>query len=224
MMCAIEVEMTFTRLLNSISLIVVAIVVTCSAVEPACAQTVQDVVSLVENHYGGVKTMTAKVAQKNFLRSIDKTQQFEGTLWIKKPGKLRVDYTNGQVILVDGKTALFYSKKSEQMIRKTFADVQEMNVPVAFLLGAAHIRDDFNVLQPDRKSPRSLELLPKKSGAAMKKLVLVIDEKGRITNITIFDKFGNTSTITFAGAQEGTAIDDRLFTFKAPKGTEVIEE
>jgi len=194
------------------------------AVRPAHTQTVQEVVSLVENHYGDVQNLMAKVTQKNLLKAVGKTQTFEGTLWIRKPGKLRIDYTNGQVIMVDGKTALFYSKKSEQLIRKTFPDIQQMNVPVAFLLGAAHMSDDFEVLQPDPKSPLSLELLPRKPGAAMKKLNVVADAKGRITNITIFDKSGNTTEIIFADAQEGTTIDDKIFSFKAPKGTEIIEQ
>ncbi len=216
--------MTYTRLLNSISLLVVAVVLAFSAVEPACAQTVQDVVARVESHYGEVQNLTATVKQKNFLKAIGRSQTFEGTLWIRKPGRLRIDYTNGQVILVDGKTASFYSKKSEQLIRKTFTDVQQMNIPVAFLLGAAHIRDDFGVLQPDPKSPRSLELLPKKPGAAMKKLILVTDETGRATNITIFDKSGNTTEIVLTNERESAAISDKTFTFKAPKGTEIIEE
>lgn len=190
----------------------------------SAAQSAQEVVSLVENHYSEAQTLTAKVTQKNLLKAIGKTQIFEGALWIRKPGKLRIDYTNGQVILVDGKTALFYSKKSEQMVRKTLTDVQRMNVPVAFLLGAAHIRDDFDVLQPDPKSPWSLELLPKKPGAAMKKLNLLTDEKGRITNITIFDKSGNTTEIMFRDSQESVDIEDRLFSFQAPKGTEIIEQ
>lgn len=194
------------------------------AVRPARAQTVQEVVSLVENHYGDVQSLTAKVVQKNFLKAVGKTQTFEGTLWMRKPGKLRIDYTNGQVIMVDGKAVLFYSKKSDQIIRKTFTDVQQMNIPVAFLLGAAHMRDDFDVLQPVPTSPLSLELLPKKSGAAMKKLDLVTDETGRISNITIFDKSGNTTEIIFSDAQEGASVDEKLFSFKVPKGTEIIEQ
>ena len=190
----------------------------------AHAQTVQDVVASVEKYYSEAAELTAKVTQKNFLKAVGRTQKFEGTLWIKKPGKLRIDYTNGQVVLVDGKSALFYSKKSEQMIKKTFTDIQQMNIPVAFLLGAAHIRDDFDVLQPDPKSPRSLELLPKKPGAAMKKLGLLADENGRITLLTIFDKSGNTTEIELADAPAGAANDDKLFSFKAPKGTEIIEQ
>jgi len=190
----------------------------------AFGQSVQDVISMVENHYGVVRSLSATVIQKNHLKSVGLTQKFEGTLWIQKPGKLRLDYTNGQILLIDGKSALFYSKKSEQVIKKTFTDFQLMNIPVAFLLGAAHIRDDFDVLQPDPNMPRSLALLPKKRGAAMKKLSVESDAMGRITGLTIFDKSGNTTDIEFTQERDDIAIDDKLFTFKAPQGTEVIEQ
>jgi outer membrane lipoprotein carrier protein len=191
---------------------------------PACAQTAQEAVAAVEDHYRGVNEFTAKVTQTNNLKAIGKTQKFEGTLSIKKPGRLRLDYTNGQVILVDGKTVLFYSKKSGQLVKKTFADVQQMNVPLAFLLGAAHIRDDFDVLQPDTAAPRSLELLPKRPGAAMKKLGLRADDAGRVIGLTIFDKSGNTTEIVLSDVREDVSVDDRLFVFKPPKGTEIIEQ
>ena len=140
-----------------------------AAITPAYCQTLQDVVASVENHYRDLTDLTAKVVQKNHLKSLGKTQTFEGTLWIKKPGKLRLDYSNGQVILVDGKAALFYSRKSEQVIKKTFSDIEQMNIPVAFLLGAAHIRDDFEVLRPDPTTPRLLELSPEKAGGGHEK-------------------------------------------------------
>jgi chaperone LolA len=190
---------------------------------PACAQTAQEAVAVVEDHYRGVSGLTAKVTQTNRLKAIGKTQQFEGALSIKKPGRLRLDYTNGQIILVDDKTVLFYSKKSGQLVKKTFADVQQMNVPLAFLLGAAHIRDDFDVLQPDPAAPRSLELLPKRPGAAMKKLGMRTDDAGRVLGLTIFDKSGNTAEIALSDVREG-GVDDRLFVFKPPKGTEIIEQ
>jgi outer membrane lipoprotein-sorting protein len=98
-----------------------------------------------------------------------------------------------------------------------------MNIPVAFLLGAAHIRDDFDILQADAKTPRVLELLPRQPGAAMKKMRLVVDDAGRITDLTILDRSGNTTVITFTDIHEGAGVDDRQFVFKAPKGTEIIE-
>jgi outer membrane lipoprotein carrier protein len=195
-----------------------------SAVNTALAQSVDEAVSAVEKHYQQVIDVTAKVRQTNHLKSIDKKQVFDGTLRIKKPGKLRLEYTNGQLILVDGKSALFYSTKSEQVIKKTFTDFEHMNIPVAFLLGAAHIRDDFDVLQPDAAKKRHLELIPKKPGAAMKKLTLAADENGRISDLVIYDKSGNITEIAFSEIREDGGLDDKLFTFKIPKGTEVIEQ
>jgi len=195
-----------------------------AAAEVLSEKSAQDIVAIVENHYRLVNNITAKVVQNNFLRSIGKTQKFEGRLWIKKPGKLRLDYTNGQTILIDGNDALFYSKKSEQVIKKSFIDFQHMNIPVAFLLGAANIRDDFDVSQLDSKTPRLMELLPKLSGAAMKKLRVMTDENGRITSLTIFDKAGNVTDIAFHDIQEGDKIDEQVFALKPPKGTEVIEQ
>lgn len=195
-----------------------------SPVQTAHAQTVDEAVMAVEKHYQELKDLTAKVSQKNFLKSLDKTQTFEGTLWIKKPGKLRLEYTNGQLILIDGKAALLYSKKNEQVMKKNFTDFADMNIPVAFLLGAANIRDDFNVLQPDPKTPWKLELTPKKPGAAMKKLTLVTTDNGRITELIIHDRSGNVTDIGFKDVREAVGIEDTQFRFKAPKGTEIIEQ
>jgi outer membrane lipoprotein carrier protein len=190
----------------------------------ASAETLDDAIASVENHYRELHDLTAKVRQNNMLKSVGKMQKFEGTLWINKPGKLRLEYTNGQIILIDGKVALLYSRKSEQMIKKVFTDFEQMNIPVAFLLGAAHIRDDFEVFQPDAKTLRLLELRPKKEGAAMKKLRIQIDEAGRIIGLSIFDKSGNVTGIDFSDIRENTGFDSKLFTFKPPKGTEIIEQ
>lgn len=189
------------------------------------AQSVDEAVKAVEKHYQDLTDMKANVIQKNHLASLDKTQIFEGALRIKKPGKLRLEYTNGQIILIDGKSVLLYSKKNEQVIRKTFTDFEQMNIPVAFLLGAAgRIRDDFDVLQPEPDSPRQLELIPKKPGAAMTRLRLKSDESGRITELVIHDRSGNRTEILFSRIKEDTGLSDKAFRFKIPKGTEIIEQ
>lgn len=194
------------------------------AVENPVAPSKDEVAQAIENHYRDLTDLTAKVVQKNNLKTLGKTQTFEGTLFIKKPGRLRLEYTNGQTIVLDGKTVWFHSKKSQQAIKRTFADIEQANVPVAFLLGASEIRSDFDIVQPEGAGQRAIELLPKKPGAAMKKLRLHSEESGRITAMTIFDKSGNTTEITFADVTEGTGVEDKLFEFKFPKGTEVIEQ
>ena len=190
----------------------------------AHAQTADGTAAVIEKHYAALTDLTAKVSQKNRLKTIGKTQTFEGTLSVKRPGRLRLDYTNGQTIVLDGATVWFYSKKSKQAMRRTYKAAAEANVPVAFLLGAAELRNDFTVALPGDLSPGALELAPRKAGAAMKKLRLQADAEGRITALTITDTSGNVTEIAFSDIREGAGVEDGIFTFKVPKGTEVIEQ
>lgn len=195
-----------------------------SAVEDSPAPPQDEIVRAIEDHYRGLADLTAQVAQKNDLRSLGKTQTFTGTLFIKKPGRLRLEYTNGQTIVLDGRIVWFHSTKGRQAIKRTFADIEQANIPVAFLLGAAEIRSDFDVVQAGSGGQRVVELLPKKPEAAMNKLLLRSDESGRITAMTVFDGSGNSTEIAFTDVKENEGVDDKLFRFKAPKGTEIIEQ
>lgn len=192
--------------------------------EIASLPSMDEIVRSVENHYRELTDLTAKVTQKNRLKALGKTQVFEGTLFIKKPGRLRIEYTNGQIIVLDGKTVRFYSKKNQQVIRRTFRDIDDANVPIAFLLGAAEIGKEFDVERAGDAGPRAIDLAPKKHGAVMQKLRLRSDDSGRITEMTIFDRSGNITEISFTDVQEGKGVEDGMFDFKVPKGTEIIEQ
>lgn len=198
-------------------------VVTAPPVTTPAAETA-DAISAIEAHYRELVDLTAKVTQKNFLKSVDKTQTFDGNLSIKRPGMLRLEYTNGQTIVIDGREAWFYSQKSAQAIRRTFKDFEQANIPVAFLLGAGTIREDFEVSLPKADEPLMLDLVPKRKGAAMRKLRLLSEQTGRIIQMIVFDRSGNTSDIRFSEVKEGVGLDDQRFRFKVPKGTEVVEQ
>ena len=183
-----------------------------------------EIIRSIEGHYRALRDLTAHVVQKNELKSIGKTQSFEGTLLLKKPGRLRIDYTNGQVILLDGKNALLYSKKGRQAIKRLLTDIAQANVPVTFLLGAAEISREFNVVPAKVNGPRTIDLAPKRPGATMKKICLASDESGRITSLIIYDPSGNSSELSFSDVQENVGIEDTAFDFNIPKGTEIIEQ
>lgn len=193
------------------------------ALDNGPAAMTNDAAVAVEGYYHALTSLTAKVRQKNYFKSLNKTRIFEGTLAVKKPGRLRLDYTDGQTIVINGGEAWFYSKKNRQAIKRSFEDFDRANIPVAFLLGAATIRDDFDVAPPEPGRPRVLDLLPKRRGAAMKRLRLETDESGRITGLTIFDGSGNITEISFSDIREGGVVEDDVFMFNVPEGTEVIE-
>jgi len=196
-----------------------------SAGESPAGPSQDAIIQTIEGHYRDLGDLTARVVQKNLLSSVGKTQTFEGTLLMKKPGRLRIDYTNGQVIVLDGKNALLYSKKGQQAVKRTFTDIAQANVPVSFLLGAADIRNEFEVVERVSGAVRhTLDLTPKRKDAAMKKIELVCDETGRITAMAVYDRSGNTAELAFLDVRENTGLEDARFVFAIPKGTEIIEQ
>jgi len=166
------------------------------AIMPADAQPAQDVVAAVENHYRDLTDSRRRSVRRMFSNPSARLRNMrERCSSRSRAGSGSSIRTDSLFSSTQGRAVLF--KKSEQVIKKTFTDFEHMNIPVAFLLGAAHIRDDFDALQADPKTPRMLELLPRKPGAAMKKMRLVVDGEGRISDLVIFDRSGNTTTITF---------------------------
>jgi outer membrane lipoprotein-sorting protein len=93
------------------------------------------------------------------------------------------------------------------------------------LLGAANIRDDFEVRERKESAVRlTVDLVPKRKDAAMERMTLVCDDAGRITALTIYDRSGNMLSIQFSNVAENTGLGDARFRFNVPKGTEIIEQ
>ena len=164
------------------------------------------------------------MTQKNFLKSLNKTQSFEGTLAIKSREAAPGLYEQPDHRHRWGHGLDSTPRKASRPSGGPFSDFEHANIPVAFLLGASSIRDDFRRGPARREEPRDPRAAAEKKGAIMKKLRLQTDEAGRITGMTIFDKSGNTTDITFTDIREGVGLEDSLFLFKVPKGTEVIEQ
>lgn len=214
----------FRHSVHLLLLICWAALVFLSSLSSALSAAPYETLLAVEGYYSTITDLTAEIRQVNILKSLGKRQRFGGSLYIKKPGRLRLDYSNGQQVVIDGKTAWFYSRKNEQVVKRTFTDFDRANIPVAFLLGAASIADDFTATAPDPERANILELVPRKPGAIMKKIRIKTDPRGRITHLTIFDKSGNITEIEFFDIREDTSVQDQLFSFTVPKGTEIIDQ
>lgn len=85
---------TFARALMPIALVVAA---------PAAAATPSPDLERLEAHLNAVQTMTA-----NFSQTDDKGRVATGTLQMKRPGRVRFEYSGGDLLLVaNGKTLTF---------------------------------------------------------------------------------------------------------------------
>jgi outer membrane lipoprotein carrier protein len=196
----------------------------------AGAQELDQVVAGLEATYGKVNDLRAEFTQVAHNKSLGQDIKAEGTVYLKKGGKMRWDYKSPapQQIVSDGKTLWVYTPELKQ--------VNTGNAPKAlagpagsFLAGLGRVRDEFSVrfLNPAAKMDASgrpvLDLTPKNPTPLLTRLVLAVDPKDHVVReATIYDQFDNTVVMTFSKVAINPGLADSLFTFTPPKDAAVV--
>src|SRR5213083_446474 len=209
---------------NALALVVACLpLVTASAVP---AQTLEGVVRDLETAYGRMTDLRAEFTQTAFNKSLDQTIPAQGTVYLKKGGKLRWEYTEPtpQEIVSDGKQLWVDTPALNQ---GNVGDAPESLAGPAgsFLAGLGRLRAEFNVrfLSPARPQDTDghwvLDLTPKQPLPTLARLVLVVDATAwDVRKAVVYDQFENTVTMRFTNVAINSSLPDRLFTFVAPKG------
>src|SRR3989441_1704071 len=210
--------------------VVIALVLTLAAGGPALAQTLDDVVRDVETSYARMTDLRAEFTQSAFNKSLNQTIPARGTVYLKKGGKLRWEYTEPtpQEIVSDGKKLWVYTPTLNQA---NVADAPEALAGPAgsFLAGLGRLRTEFQVrflnpAQPkDTEGNWDLDLAPKQTLPTMTRLILSLDAKSwEIKKAVVHDQFENTVTMRFSKMVVNSGLPERTFTFVAPKGVVIV--
>jgi outer membrane lipoprotein carrier protein len=197
---------------------------------PAPAQTLDEVVSGLESTYGRINDLKAEFTQVSHNKSLGQDIRAEGTVYLKKGGKLRWDYKSPspQQIVSDGVNFWVYTPELNQ-VNKGEAPKALAGPAGSFLAGLGRVRDEFAVrfLNPAAKVDASgrpvLDLTPKNPTPLLTRLVLSVDPKDYIVRqAVLYDQLGNTVTMTFTRVTPNAGLPDSLFTFVPPKGAAVV--
>jgi len=157
-----------------------------------------------------------------------KSRRESGHLLLKKPGKMRWDYTapEAKLFISDGKWLYEYVVAERYASRSAIKESGDLRAPFAFLLGRGNLRRDFKRIEFAQESPvkagnKVLRMVPKRA-ADFKELVLEIEPGSlQIARLTLVESGGARSDFLFANVRENAAASDAQFTFKAPAGVEV---
>src|SRR5437762_5071689 len=143
---------------NALTLVVVCLSLGVASAVPA--QTLEDVVRDLETAYGSMTDLRAEFTQTAFNKSLNQTIPAQGTVYLKKGGKLRWEYTEPtpQEIVSDGKQLWVYTPSLNQV---NVGDAPEALAGPAgsFLAGLGRLRAEFSVrfLNPAQPTDRSEE-------------------------------------------------------------------
>jgi outer membrane lipoprotein carrier protein len=198
----------------------------------AAVPTLDEAVERLEATYRGIRDLKAGFQQTAFNRSLNQNQEARGTLYLKKPGKLRWEYATPtpQEIVSDGRELWVYTPALKQV--NVTAAPQALAGPAgSFLHGLGQVREQFQVrfLNPAQPATADglvvLDLAPREPQPTLSRLVLSVDPKsGLVRKAVLYDQLGNEVRLAFLDVTVNGGLADQLFAFTPPPGVAVIRQ
>jgi outer membrane lipoprotein carrier protein len=193
------------------------------------AADVKAVAAAVDAHYNHVRTLQAEFTEIFRGAGMERTES--GTLWLKKPGKMRWEYRSPKekVFVSDGKDAWFYVPEDKQARKQSAKKLEDIRSPLAFLLGKSKLEKELKGLSlaPDISPLESGDIMlrgvPEELADQISEIVLEITPQKSISRIVMQGVDGATTEYRFSDQKEDMAVADNRFSFRPPAGTEIVD-
>ncbi len=182
----------------------------------------------IDSRYNHIHTLEAQFIETYSGSGATRTES--GTLLLKKPGRMRWDYTEPRpkMFLADGKTAWFYVPGENQVRRMPVKRLDDLRSPLRYLLGKAKLEKEFDDLhintneKPLDVGDILLEGLPKGLRERVSRTLLEVTPEGYIQRIVVEELDGSVTEFRFLKQQENVEIPDAKFRFTPPQGVEIV--
>ncbi len=207
-------------------MVCVAATVYCAA---GRAVDVKTLAAAVDTHYNHLRSLEAEFTELYRGAGMERTET--GTLWLKKPGKMRWEYRSPRekLFVSNGKDAWFYVPADRQARKTPAKKLEDIRSPLAFLLGKTKLEKELRGLSlaPDVEPLTSghvvLRGIPTALADRVSEILLEVTEDHQIARLVIQEVDGAATEYRFGEMKEDVAIGDGRFEFKPPAGTETVE-
>jgi outer membrane lipoprotein carrier protein len=190
---------------------------------------VHSLASAVDHRYNHLQTLKADFTEIYRGAGMERTES--GTLWLKKPGKMRWQYRSPRekLFVSDGQFAWFYVPGEPQVRRTPVRQLDDLRSPLAFLLGKTKLEKELSGLSPAPDiAPRTagnvvLRGVPRAMADQVNLVIIEITPASWIDRIRLEGTDGSSTEFRFQGQTEDGKINDQSFRFAVPPGVEVID-
>jgi outer membrane lipoprotein carrier protein len=199
--------------------------------QPASAPTADALARDLQRKYDRVTDFSADFVHA-YRGGVLKQQATErGTLLVKKPGKMRWEYTSPEkkLFVSDGRKIYSYIPADRQVVVGTMPSDDQASSPALFLTGKGDLTRDFTAsFDKVAEAPPgslALKLMPKRREPEYESLTLVVEPKTLTLQMLIaVDAQGGRSVFTFSNLKENIGIADNQFIFQMPRNVDVVTD
>jgi outer membrane lipoprotein carrier protein len=174
----------------------------------------------VEDRYNHIQTLQVKFTESYTSRG--RTRSESGTLYLRKKGKMRWDYTSGKLFISDGKFIYSYYPEEHRAEKMSMKETDDMRAPLAFLLGDVDFERDFGEYHSKPEDGGALiTALPKSDKFPYTEVTFLVAADSTIRRLEVKLQTNDLMVFTFEDEKKNPLLTDALFQFTPPKGVEL---
>jgi outer membrane lipoprotein carrier protein len=196
----------------------------------AATPTAAELAAALQRRYDGIKDFSADFVH-NYEGGVLRKQTTErGRLLIKKPGRMRWEYAapEQKLFVSDGVKMYSYIPADKQVIVSTVPREDDAATPALFISGKGSLTRDFTSTLVDLPpgmpaGSQALKLVPRTRQQDYDWLILVVDPVSLgFRGLVTIDGQGGKSSFFFTNLKENVGLTDKDFTFRIPRGVDVV--
>lgn len=196
---------------------------------PGQAEDIQPLARAVDDHYNHLHSLQSDFTE--IYRGDGPERVESGTLWLKRPRKMRWEYRspNEKLFVSNGEVVWFYQPAERQLRKTTLRKLDDWRSPLAFLLGKTKLENELQGLSkavdqsPLGAGNTVLRGVPRGMAGQVSEVLLEIAPSDQIVRIVLVGLDGATTEFRFAGWKENLEVSDGRFQFTPPPGVETVE-
>lgn len=183
------------------------------------------VLKAVETRYNSIKTLELDFEQVYV--APNKARRTEtGRLFLRKPGRMRWEYVkpDGKLFVSNGTDYWYYSPVSRRAEKMKLKEAEDLQAPMAFLIGKLDFQRDFGRYTVKREGalvritaePRNLEKSP------YREVTFLAATDAHIEQLIVTGQDASMMEFRFRNEVRNPAQKDALYIFVPPPGVEVV--
>jgi outer membrane lipoprotein carrier protein len=191
--------------------------------------SVHNIARAVDEHYNHLRSLEGEFTET--YSGNGALREESGTLWLKKPRKMRWEYRSPKekLFVSDGQSVWFYVPAERQARKTDLKRLDDLRSPIAFLLGKTKLENELQGLSkvvdkgPVVGGDTLLRGVPKAMAGQLSEVQLEISASNQIVRIVLMEADGGTTEFRFSEWKENVELSDTRFQFMPPPGVETVE-
>jgi outer membrane lipoprotein carrier protein len=150
-----------------------------------------------------------------------------GTLYLKKPGRMRWEYTApaGKLFVSDGKQVFLYTPAQRRVERSRLKQSDDLRAPMAFLLGKLDFSKEFQSFEVRPEGANTwITAEPKNPNLEFSRVEMLAAPNGQILKLHVTGVGNSRIDFSFSDEVLNASVTGVEFGFHPPPGVDVVDE